>query len=224
MTVRPWDSDPKKPIPLRVLAAIRQPTKILDYLVWRWNRLQVREAFVDSKVYHVYRGDWYPDELHRGNACAHIADVARRYCLGSGLDVGAGPWPLKGAVPIRDEPHRNAYELDIVPDRSLDYVFSSHCLEHLDRWREALGLWIRKLKPGGILFLYLPHESMKMWHRRGPWVGLGHKWRPRHEVLVPFLDAQEMEVIELNRERDEYWSFHIVARRRSEPPPSAPGT
>jgi predicted SAM-dependent methyltransferase len=92
-------------------------------------------------------------------------------------------------------------------------VFSSHCLEHLSRWQDALRLWVRKLKPGGILFLYLPHESMKMWRRCGPWVGLGHQWIPTHEVVVRFLGDLGLEIVEFNPGRDSYWSFHVVGRR-----------
>jgi len=82
-----------------------------------------------------------------------------------------------------------------------------------------LELWIRKLKPGGKLYLYLPHESMMLWRRGGPWVGLGHKWRPTHEVLIPFLEHHGMRPIEFNSSRDSYWSFHIVASRGALPPP-----
>ena len=197
----------------RIARVLRDPKKIPCYVRYRWNVARVRRIETGSGVQFAFGGDLYPETLNVGNACAFIAEKALGFCRGRGIDVGASHWPLPGAIPVRDEPHQNAYKLDSFPDASLDFVFSSHCLEHLARWRDALELWIEKLKPGGILFLYLPHESMKMWRRCGPWVGLGHQWIPTWEVLVPFLRARGMEIVEHNPDRDEYWSFHIAARR-----------
>ena len=47
-----------------------------------------------------YRGRIYPEFIKHGNACQFIAAVARQFCKGDGLDVGAGHWPLAGALPI----------------------------------------------------------------------------------------------------------------------------
>jgi SAM-dependent methyltransferase len=193
--------------------AIRDPKRLVCYLRWQINRRSVRRVTLPSGVFHRYRGELYPDYLNHGNASSFIREKALEHCSGMGLDIGAGEWPLPGAIPIREEPRQNAYLLDAFPDSSLDYVFSSHCLEHLDRWQHALKLWIRKLKPGGRLFLYLPHESMKLWRRCGPWVGLRHEWIPTYQVLVPFLTVHGVEVLEYEPERDQYFSFHVIGRR-----------
>ena len=50
-----------------------------------------------------------------------------------------------------------------LPDMVVDYIFSSHCLEHLSNWVEALDYWTTRIKKGGTLFLYLPHRSQKYW-------------------------------------------------------------
>jgi SAM-dependent methyltransferase len=42
---------------------------------------------------------------------------------------------------------------------SLDYIWSSHTLEHLWSWQLALEEWVRVLRPGGVLGLYLPHAD-----------------------------------------------------------------
>ena len=97
----------------------------------------------------------YPGYLHQGEAAAFCHYHARRYCRGRGVDVGAGRWPFPGAHPVEDSTDENAYSLKAA-DGSLDYVFSSHCLEHLDHWQSALLEWRRTLAPGGILYLYLP--------------------------------------------------------------------
>jgi len=44
-------------------------------------------------------------------------------------------------------------------DNSLDYVFSSHCLEHIVDTKSALLEWTRVIKKGGYLVLILPHKD-----------------------------------------------------------------
>ena len=55
--------------------------------------------------------------------------------------------------------------------QDLDYIFSSHCLEHVDRWVDAMDYWYSKLKIGGVLFLYLPDYSQEYWR---PWNNRKH--------------------------------------------------
>jgi len=45
------------------------------------------------------------------------------------------------------------------PDSSLDFVLNEHVLEHLPDPIRALKEWHRVLKPGGILFITLPHPE-----------------------------------------------------------------
>jgi SAM-dependent methyltransferase len=197
----------------KLALAVRDPRRLSCYVRWQWNRRFVRRVELPTGVFHRYRGELYPDYLNHGDACSFIREKALLVCTGRGIDVGADAWPLPGSIPVREEAHQNAYVLDAFPDQSLDFVFSSHCLEHLRDWKSALRLWIRKLKPGGRLFLYLPHPSMKLWRRAGPWVGLRHEWIPTWQVLVPFLESQGIEGLEYDRERDSYWSFHLTGTR-----------
>lgn len=127
----------------KVKRAIKNPEKVVSFLITSSRRIQVKRTEKDGKVCFRYRGEIYPEYLNKGNAASFILDKAKRYCQGKGLDIGAGCWPLPGAIPIENEVDQNAYQLDHFPDGSLDYVFSSHCLEHLDDWKDALRLWIR---------------------------------------------------------------------------------
>lgn len=176
-------------------------------------RLFLKKVIKDGAVFYKYKGEFYPEYLFRKKASSYIKDKALHYCRGRGIDVGAGAWPLEGAVPIENVPEENAYKLERFPDDSLDFVFSSHCLEHLEKWEEALLLWIRKIKPGGILFLYLPHESMALW-RPGEISGMAHVWSPTWQVLNPFLEKAGLEILEFEPGKDRYWSFHIAARKK----------
>ena len=184
-----------------------------SYFLVLLRRSQVKRIEKDGKVFYKYRGFPYPGYLKKGNAVSFILDKTKQYCRGRGIDVGADRWSLPGAIPVQNEKHQNAYKLDNFPDSSLDYVFSSHCLEHLDRWQYALRLWIEKLRINGILFLYLPHESMPLWHPGGAWVNDAHKWIPTYEIVNNFLIDNGVEVIEYNPQKDKYWSFHIVAKK-----------
>jgi SAM-dependent methyltransferase len=46
------------------------------------------------------------------------------------------------------------------PAESQDAVFSSHCLEHIDDYRQALSEWYRVLKIGGYLIIAVPHQYL----------------------------------------------------------------
>lgn len=196
----------------RFLKAMLRPRAALAGLLAAW-RDRVTLVERDGAKFYRYRGGLYPERLNKGEAVAWISKKALEYCAGRGVDVGAGSWPLPGAIPVQEEAGRNAYNLGEFADGSLDFVFSSHCLEHLERWPEALALWSRKLKPGGVLFLYLPHESMRLWRPGAPWVKGHHKWIPTAEAVANLLEVNGLDIAERGPERDEWWSFYLVARK-----------
>jgi len=82
----------------------------------------------------------------------HDSRFATRYFVGCGLDVGGGHdslalyvelFPLIRNVVIYDAPQGDAQKLANVDDHSFDFLFSSHCLEHVRDPVEALSNWIR---------------------------------------------------------------------------------
>jgi ubiquinone/menaquinone biosynthesis C-methylase UbiE len=54
----------------------------------------------------------------------------------------------------------DARSLTWFADRSLDFVYSSHVLEDFEDTSAVLAEWVRVLKPGGRLILYLPDERL----------------------------------------------------------------
>lgn len=153
-----------------------------------------------------YKGKLYPDYLKSGNASQHIAATAAHFCKGVGLDIGANKWPLPGAIPVDLINGGNAMAL---PNGEYDYLFSSHCLEHIPDTVEALIHWRSRLKPGGVLFLYLPHPDMEYWLPQNCRKHL-HSWRP--EVMAQMLrDLGFVNVI--HSERDLAWGFAVVGFR-----------
>jgi SAM-dependent methyltransferase len=105
-----------------------------------------------------------------------IAIMVKRYGAGSRdvLDFGAGIGTLSrtvrelGLTPICLEPDasqrgelerlgfRTAASLDDIGDGSLDYIYSSNVLEHIEDDVAALIDLRRKLRPNGRLLLYIP--------------------------------------------------------------------
>jgi SAM-dependent methyltransferase len=156
-----------------------------------------------NSLLFVYRGDVYPTYLRDGNACQFFEPFARHFCKGEGLDVGCGQWPLPWAIPIDIKAGTDAMSL---PPGPFDFIASSHCLEHLDDPVSALEHWHARLRPGGVLALYLPHHDQIYWrpefckkHR--------HSWTPeRMAEMVSALGFVDV----LHSERDMAWSFCVV--------------
>lgn len=132
-----------------------------------------------------FKSKSYPLFQSQGNSAQFVMPYAKLLCKGYGYDVGCGKveWALPGAVPV-DLSLNNGYSASNLPEQQADYVFSSHCLEHLDDWVGTLDYWTSKLKSGGVLFLYLPHYSQEYWR---PWNNYKHKHVLQPEVLVDYL-------------------------------------
>lgn len=150
-----------------------------------------------------YGGDLFPAYLKRGNACQFIAPAAAHFCQGAGLDVGAGRWALPGATPVDVILGGEAMAL---PDGQWDYVFSSHCLEHLANPVAALEHWKSRIRPGGVLFLYLPHPDMTYWRPQNCRKHLHLFWPDDTARMVRDLGFVDV----IHSERDLAWSFAVV--------------
>lgn len=150
-----------------------------------------------------YRGELYPEYLKHGNAAHFVTPVALQFCKGIGLDVGAGRWPFPGSIPIELRDGGDAMNL---PDGSYDYIFSSHCLEHLADPVTALEHWKSRLKTGGVLFLALPHPDMTYWRPQNCRKHL-HLFHPK-DTADMVRDLGFVNVI--HSERDLSWSFCVV--------------
>jgi len=164
----------------------------------------------------VYKGRFYPDYLTVGGASHAILREALKSCRGQGVDVGAGLWPLPGAIPVDVcRGPGTGRSISDFENGSLDYVFSSHCLEHIGNWREVLAEWIKKLKPGGIVFLYLPHPDCAIWHPGSPFVGDGHKWIPAPEIIKPALQELGCEILHFDDGPDTMQSFYLCGQKQT---------
>jgi len=117
----------------------------------------------------------YPKFQSIGNAAQFAIPFAKHVCVGMGVDVGCNrlEWGFPGAYPI-DPAINNWDALHFPPEyenRALDFVFSSHCLEHLTNWVDVLDYWTANLRSSGVLFLYLPSYQQEYWR---PWNNRKH--------------------------------------------------
>ena len=108
--------------------------------------------------------------------------LAHKYCVGKGLEIGGAaqnPFGLNTLnvdftnsmeTVFKKEELRlcgRAMKVDIIangdniplPDGSHDFVVSSHVLEHFPNPIKALLEWDRLIRPGGIIFMIVPHKE-----------------------------------------------------------------
>jgi len=132
-----------------------------------------------------YKGSSYLSFQTQGKASQFAIPFAKHVCEGVGIDVGCNrlEWAFPGAYPV--DPAINEYDALNFPYEDLDYIFSSHCLEHLHDWVDVLNYWTSKLKVGGTLFLYLPDYSQKYWR---PWNNRKHLNIFTPEIIFDYMD------------------------------------
>ena len=124
-----------------------------------------------------------------GNASQFIIPFALKICRGVGYDIGycKEEWKLPGATGI-DSADGSGYSADNLPEEKVDYIFSSHCLEHVNNWMYTLEYWLTCIKPGGVLFLYLPDYSQTYWR---PWNNKNHKTIMNPQYIKDFLEHKK---------------------------------
>lgn len=145
---------------------------------------------------------------------------ATRWLVGAGVDIGAGNdslgmfhqmLPMMTALRPWDLPDGDAMLMEGIADNSLDFVHSSHCLEHLQDPYTALQNWIRICKPGGHLVIMVPDEDLyeqgvfpSTFNDDHKWtftVAKSQSWSPKSvnltDLLARFADQVSVQKIEV---------------------------
>ena len=119
-----------------------------------------------------FKNKKYPKFQSEGHASQFAIPFAKHVCKGIGVDIGCmkKEWAFPASIPI-DLSFNNGFHALNLPQDELDYIFSSHCLEHILDWVSVMDYWYENLKTGGILFLYLPDYSQEYWK---PWNNRKH--------------------------------------------------
>jgi len=140
-----------------------------------------------------YNGKKYPEFQTKGNASQFAIPFAKHFCKGEGYDIGCNrdEWKLEGATPI-DLTYEDSYDAMKLPNKKVDYVYSSHCLEHLSNWVSSLDYWISKIKKEGNLFLYLPDYSQEYWRS---WNNKKHIHNLNPGMIKDYLKTKDFDTI-----------------------------
>lgn len=164
----------------------------------------------------------------QGNEAAKIKYEIVPYTRGRGLDLGCGPSKayahfigvdnltdtrLFGTRMQPDIVTPDCSDLSIFANESMDFVFSSHLLEHIADYKTAMAEWMRVIKIGGHLVMYLPDED------EYPKVGENganpdHKWNVNYDrVIAAMPDGFNLIRFEKRNGGNEYSLFFVFEKR-----------
>jgi SAM-dependent methyltransferase len=157
-----------------------------------------------------YKGKPFPAFQAQGFATQFAIPYAKHFCKGVGYDIGCNraEWVFPGAkgIDLNFDDEWDAFNL---PDGYVDYIYSSHCLEHIHDWVNVLDYWNSKLRIGGVLFLYLPHYSQTYWR---PWNNTKHKHIFTPEIIYDYmLDRGYINIFTSDQDLNN--SFMVVGER-----------
>lgn len=157
-----------------------------------------------------YNGVDYPKFQTNGFASRFCLPFAMEVCKGVGYDIGCmrKEWAFPGSTPI-DLSFNDVYDANNLPEGQVDYIFSSHCLEHISDWVGTLDYWGSKLKKGGVIFLYLPDYSQEYWR---PWNNRKHLNIFKPEFIKDYFKDREYNKIFVSNV-DLYNSFMVIVEK-----------
>lgn len=133
-----------------------------------------------------HAGHKYPAFQASGNAARFVKEFALEICqpdINTGYDIGFGneDWKFHPKAIGIDINQENGYHADNLPAIQVDYIMSSHLLEHVPNYVNTLEYWHSKLKLGGVLFLYLPDMDTQSYWR--PWSNRKHVTYLNPEII-----------------------------------------
>ena len=169
-----------------------------------------------------YWNYWGVDKKKHKHLTPEKEFIKKYAAKGKGLDIGCG----------HSKCHPNAIGVDVYPfdaadmvidatnlwmfkDGELDFIVSSHTLEHLPDTKKVLTEWKRVLKPGGIMVIVVPDGEANPIHLRSSChkVNLGPmslKVLFKHCLKMKMLGVGNVPGKKEGRKKDAY----VIARKR----------
>jgi predicted SAM-dependent methyltransferase len=161
-----------------------------------------------------------------------VRDTLSKFCAGDGIDIGFGGDPIRPSSICIDlhKPyarynyftqhlHGDGRVLRWFCDNTLDYVYSSHLLEDFEDVAAVLKEWLRVLKPGGRLVLFLPDERVyrEYCHSQGKPTNSHHRNENFSLNSIKELITENRLNVEIEHEAFPVaiYSFEIVLRKTS---------
>jgi predicted SAM-dependent methyltransferase len=151
------------------------------------------------------------------------------YMQGKCLDIGSGPYKVFPHFSGVDNGHHwgnkwtdirvdDAANLSQLGSASWDLAYSSHLLEHFhyEKVSAVLAEWMRVVKSGGYLILYVPDEDQ--YPKVGePTANEDHKWNVNYDRVIAAMEKLECgwDLIDyqVRSETDEYSLFFVFKKR-----------
>lgn len=133
--------------------------------------------------------------------------VFNSYLQGQGVDIGYGKaqgfkpvLPTTIGFDLGDQDYDGLH----IPRNinSLDYVFSSHMLEHVHFPHEYIKEWWRKIKVDGHMFIVVPHKWRYEGKEEPP-----SRWNGDHKIF--FMPSDLLKLIENNISPNTYQIVHF---------------
>jgi ADP-heptose:LPS heptosyltransferase/SAM-dependent methyltransferase len=178
----------------------------------------------------------------QGNESGKIKWELVKWTRGKGLDVGCSYYKpfahfigVDNGTDIVKYGHQfrpdvwidDAAKLNLFASESMDFVFSSHLLEHIefDKVVATLREWLRVLKNDGYLILYLPDETLypkiEDLFEDGPLKGKqkgnpDHKWNVSYKLMIELMEkAGTWDLLDWQRrdQDDEYSLFFVFQKK-----------
>lgn len=151
------------------------------------------------------------------------------YMRGRCLDIGCGPYKIFPSFTGIDNGHHwghfdniaaNGDDLKILGSASWDLAYSSHLLEHFEYEKvpAVLREWMRVVKIGGHLILYVPDEDQ--YPKCGTkYANQDHKWDVSYEKVIAAMEQLECgwDLIDyqVRSEADEYSLFFVFRKEQN---------
>jgi predicted SAM-dependent methyltransferase/ADP-heptose:LPS heptosyltransferase len=169
----------------------------------------------------------------QGNEAGKIKWEIVKWTRGRGLDIGAGLYRtfphfitvdnnidahiFGHTMPRPDLYVEDASDLGLVATESMNFVFSSHMLEHVEPQKlvKTLKEWLRVVKMSGYLVLYLPDEDQ--YPKMGePGANPDHKWNVSYDKVVELMEkAGTWDLLDFQKRSSgfEYSLFFVFQKR-----------
>ena len=102
--------------------------------------------------------------------------LEKKVFQGRGIDIGCGNDPIFPDVERFDFANGDANEICKYVHQQYDFVFSSHCLEHMKNPFYTIGQWWNLVKENGYLYLTVPDEDLYEQGHFPSKYNSDHKW------------------------------------------------
>lgn len=134
-----------------------------------------------------------------------------KYFVGRGIDIGCGNDPVLSDCERWDKDQGDAQLMEGLKPETYDWVYSSHCLEHLLDPHKALNRWWELVKPMGYLIVTVPDYIL--YEKR---TTTGSRFNPDHKyfftkarlyTLIRSLPYSQLIRLQLNDDNFDYSDF-----------------